>query len=58
MIITVNTFPTDQFLNVMVGHDYRDRIHQVATDTETGVITITPNRTDGMFADQDFRVAP
>ena len=54
MTIDTNVYPSEGFIDVLVGAAYRDRIHRVVTDMDTGVIIITPNSVDGMFADLDW----
>lgn len=54
MTIDFNVYPTDGFIDVLVGAAYRERVHRVVTDTETGVVTITPNSVDGEWAHLDW----
>jgi hypothetical protein len=45
MIITENIIafgPSGQSIDFIVGAEYRGWVHRVETDTETGVITMTP----------------
>lgn len=54
MKITENVYPSDGIIDVRIGYDYCDKVHRVSTDTETGIITITPNRVAGLLAVLDF----